>query len=204
LITSMDRSISSFLPAHRMTATQKCSTPVQWLFQPYLDSSKLVCPSGQVDFTQTATQSWSSDVAAARMDNLIAGYYTGDTKLDAIMSSNDSVAWGVTTYMQNAGWTVEDFPILTGQDCDIPNVTSIKEGKQSMCVFKDVRKLGSQIVLMVDAALSGKEVPVNGTYDNGMMDVPTYYFKPVAVTVDNYQELLIDSGYYTADQVTAK
>ena len=172
------------------------------VLQPYLDNGKLVCLSGQTDFDTVSTMSWKAENAAARMDNLISGYYTDTTELDAILSSNDSIAWGVTTSLVNAGWTNENFPILTGQDCDIPNVISIADGKQSMCVFKDIRFLGKQIVKMVDAAVKGEEVPVNGEYDNGQIMVPTYFFEPVSVTKDNYQELLIDSGFYTEDQVT--
>ena len=55
---------------------------------------------------------------------------------------------------------------------------------------------------MVDAIMTDAEVPVNDTetYDNGTGVIPSYLCEPVAVTVDNYKELLIDSGYYTEDQ----
>ena len=39
------------------------------------------------------------------------------------------------------------------------------------------------------------------TYDNGVKVVPSYLCEPVFADVNNYQELLIDSGYYTADQL---
>ena len=56
---------------------------------------------------------------------------------------------------------------------------------------------------MVDAILSGEEVPVNDTetYDNGVKVVPSYLCEPVFADASNYQELLIDSGYYTAEQL---
>ena len=51
---------------------------------------------------------------------------------------------------------------------------------------------------MVDALLKGQTVPVNDTktYDNGKGIVPSYLCDPVACTLDNYKQLLIDSGYY--------
>ena len=72
-----------------------------------------------------------------------------------------------------------------------------------MSVFKDTRALASQVVEMVDAIISGEEVPVNDTetYDNGTGIIPSYLCEPVAVTIDNYKEMLIDSGYYTEDQI---
>ena len=39
------------------------------------------------------------------------------------------------------------------------------------------------------------------SYDNGTGIIPTYLCEPTVVTVDNYEEILIDSGYYTADQL---
>ena len=49
----------------------------------------------------------------------------------------------------------------------------------------------------------GEEPEVNDTesYDNGTGVIPTYLCDPVVVTTDNYKEILIDSGYYTEDQI---
>ena len=51
---------------------------------------------------------------------------------------------------------------------------------------------------MVDAVLGGKEVPVNDTktYNNGVKVVPSYLLKPVVRRHDNWEEILIGSGYY--------
>ena len=76
-------------------------------------------------------------------------------------------------------------------------------GKQSMSVFKDTRTLASQVVKMVGQILNGEEVDVNDTetYDNGVLVVPSYLCEPVFADANNYKELLIDSGYYTEDQL---
>ena len=76
-------------------------------------------------------------------------------------------------------------------------------GKQAMSVFKDTRALASAVVNMVDAIMKGEEPEINDTesYDNGTGVIPTYLCDPVVVTVDNYKEMLIDSGYYTEDQI---
>jgi putative multiple sugar transport system substrate-binding protein len=52
---------------------------------------------------------------------------------------------------------------------------------------------------MVDAIVKGGEPEINDTktYDNGVQVVPSYLCAPVIATVDNYKELLLDSGYYT-------
>jgi len=68
-----------------------------------------------------------------------------------------------------------------------------------MSIFKDTRTLASKVVEMVNAIVKGEEVVVNDTktYDNGTGIIPSYLCEPVFATVDNYKELLIDSGYYT-------
>ena len=171
------------------------------VLQPYLDEGKLVVPSGQIAKEEVATANWATDAAQSRFENILSSNYADGTNLDAVLASNDSTALGVENALA-ANYTGE-YPIITGQDCDIANVANIVAGKQAMSVFKDTRALASQVVEMVDAIISGEEVPVNDTetYDNGTGIIPSYLCEPVAVTIDNYKEMLIDSGYYTEDQI---
>ena len=171
------------------------------VLQPYLDEGKLVVPSGQIAKEEVATANWATDAAQSRFENILSSNYADGTNLDAVLASNDSTALGVENALA-ANYTGE-YPIITGQDCDIANVANIVAGKQAMSVFKDTRALASQVVEMVDAIISGDEVPVNDTetYDNGTGIIPSYLCEPVAVTQDNYKEMLIDSGYYTEDQI---
>lgn len=171
------------------------------VLQPYIDEGKLVVPSGQIAKEEVATANWATDAAQSRFENILSSNYADGTNLDAVLASNDSTALGVENALA-ANYTGE-YPIITGQDCDIANVANIVAGKQAMSVFKDTRALASQVVEMVDAILTGEEVPVNDTetYDNGTGIIPSYLCEPVAVTQDNYKEMLIDSGYYTEDQI---
>ena len=171
------------------------------VLQPYIDEGKLVVPSGQIAKEEVATANWATDAAQSRFENILSSNYADGTNLDAVHASNDSTALGVENALA-ANYTGE-YPIITGQDCDIANVANIVAGKQAMSVFKDTRALASQVVEMVDAIISGEEVPVNDTetYDNGTGIIPSYLCEPVAVTQDNYKEMLIDSGYYTEDQI---
>ena len=171
------------------------------VLQPYIDAGKLVVKSGQTDFETVATANWSTETAQSRMDAIISANYADGTKLDAVLCSNDSTALGVENALA-ASYTGE-YPIITGQDCDTPNVKNLVAGKQAMSVFKDTRALATAVVGMVDSIMKGEEPEVNDTesYDNGTGVIPTYLCDPVVVTVDNYKEILIDSGYYTEDQI---
>jgi putative multiple sugar transport system substrate-binding protein len=169
------------------------------VLQEYLDNGQLVIPSGQDTFEQVATINWKPETAQARMDNLLTANYATGAKLDVALCSNDSTAQGVINALVNFG--VEEFPIVTGQDCDLPSVLFMIEGKQSMSVFKDTRVLADQVVTMVEAILKGEEVPVNATYPNGVFDVPSFNCTPLFADVNNFEALLVESGYYTAEQL---
>lgn len=174
------------------------------ILKPFIDSGKLVVKSGQMDRLVCGIQGWKSEGAQARMDDLISAYYTKD-RVDAILSSNDSLAYGVAASLEANGYGTADkpYPILTGQDCDVANVKNMIAGKQSMSVFKDTRALADKVVEMVDALVTGGTPEVNDTttYDNGVKVVPSYLLKPIYCDVTNYKELLIDSGYYKAEEL---
>lgn len=174
------------------------------VLNPYIDSGKLVVPSGVKEFKKIAITGWESAKAQARMDNLITAKYADGTKLDAILSPNDSLALGIIASLKNAGFgPSKPYPIITGQDCDKANVKALIEGQQSMSIFKDTRTLATKVVEMVDAIQTGKEVPVNDTksYDNGKKVVPSFLCEPVYADSTNYKELLINSGYYKEDDL---
>jgi len=171
------------------------------VLKPYIESGKLVVPSGQTEFEQVATPTWKTDVAQARAEDILASNYADGTELAAWVCSNDSTALGVTNALE-ANY-VGDWPIITGQDCDIQNTKNMIAGKQAMSVFKDTRTLAEQVVKMVGQILKGEEVDVNDTetYNNNVKVVPSFLCDPVFANAENYKELLIDSGYYTEEQL---
>lgn len=171
------------------------------VLQPYLDSGVLNCFSEQVDKMSVATADGATDSAKARFDDIIATYYT-NKPLHAVLATNDSTAQGVAAALSDS-YRNDVYPVITGQDCDIVSVQNILEGKQAMSVFKDTYDMAEKAAEMVDAIMKGEDPPINDeeTYDNGTGTIPSYLCEPVVCTKDNYKELLIDSGYYTQDQL---
>ena len=172
------------------------------ILKPYIDEGKIIVKSGQVEFTDVATPTWKTEVAQTRASSILSSFYADGSKIDAWLCSNDSTALGVTNALED-NYDNDEWPIITGQDCDISNVKNMIAGKQSMSVFKDTRTLAAQVVKMVGQILAGEEVDVNDTetYDNNVIVVPSFLCEPVFADVNNYAELLLDSGYYTADQL---
>ncbi|CAN3128317.1 multiple monosaccharide ABC transporter substrate-binding protein [Mycobacterium sp. smrl_JER01] len=171
---------------------------------PYLDSGKLVVRSGQTDFTQVATLRWDGGLAQSRMDNLLSQAYTA-VPIDAVLSPYDGISRGVISALRSAGYgnAARPLPVVTGQDAELASVQSIVAGEQTQTVFKDTRELARSAVQMSDAVLNGGEPEVNDTetYDNGVKVVPAYLLEPVSVDRANYEQVLVDSGYYTQAQV---
>jgi putative multiple sugar transport system substrate-binding protein len=174
------------------------------VLQPLIDSGQLVVQSGQMGMDKVSTLRWDGATAQARMDNLLSAYY-GDKRLDAVLSPYDGISIGILSSLKGVGYGSGDMkmPIVSGQDAEVPSVKSILAGEQYSTIFKDTRDLARVTADMVDAALSGKEVPVNDTktYDNGVKVVPSYLLKPVEVDKSNWEAVLVGSGYYTKDQI---
>ncbi len=174
------------------------------VLQPYIDEKKLVVQSGETGMDKVGTLRWDPATAQARMDNLLSSYY-GDKTLDAVLSPNDGLAVGIISSLTAVGFGASDkpMPVISGQDADLPGVKAILADQQYMTVFKDTRLLAAATVDMIDAIGQGKEPQVNDTktYENGVKVVPSFLLKPVPVTKPDVQKIIVDSGYYTADQL---
>ncbi len=174
------------------------------VLQPLIDSGKLNVKSGQMGMDTVGTLRWDGSVAQARMDNLLSAYYTDDN-VDAVLSPYDGLSIGIISSLKGVGYGSGDqpMPVISGQDAEIPSLKAIQAGDQTSTVFKDTRELAKVTVALVDDILNDREPTINDTetYDNGVKIVPSYLLEPVSVTKDNIQSTVIDSGYYTADQL---
>lgn len=174
------------------------------VLQPYIDEGQLVVQSGQTDFEQGATLRWSGAEAQERMDNLLSAHYSSE-KIDVVYSPFDGISRGVISSLKAVGYGTDDnpMPIVTGQDAELASVKSIIAGEQTQTIFKDTRKLAEKAVNMADSVLNGEEPEVNDTetYDNGAKVVPSYLLEPVSVDIDNYKEALIETEYFTEEEL---
>ena len=179
--------------------------------KPYIESGKLVIPSGKKDFEQVATLGWSTDTALANMQNTLASYYSdGKTQLDVALCSNDSTARGVVQAI-TSDYNGSNKPIVTGQDGDIPNLHNIVDGLQTMTVYKNVSEEAGVTLEVAKAVLAGEtpgadlvsKLSAQAAYDtesynNGSKVVPSYLLVPYVITKDNLQKL-VDTGLYKWD-----
>ena len=178
--------------------------------KPYIDSGKLVVPSGKTTFEQVATPNWSTDTALENMQNTLASYYSDGTVLDVALCSNDSTALGVAKAI-TSDYAGSNKPIVTGQDGDIANLRNIVDEIQTMTVYKNVSDEAGVTLQVAKAILEGKTPDASlldslsadaaydtSSYDNGTGIIPSFLLVPWTVTKDNLQDL-VDTGLYKWD-----
>ncbi len=172
------------------------------VLQPYLDDGSLVCKSGRTSFDDTCILRWSQETAQQNCENYLTGFYA-DEDLDICATAFDGFAYGCKAALEGAGYTEENWPMITGQDAELMATKNIISGKQTMSIYKDTRLLAEKCVTMVQAVLEGAEPEINDTeqYNNGKIVVPSYLCTPVAVDQSNYKEIIVDGGYYTEEQL---
>ena len=97
-------------------------------------------------------------------------------------------------------------PIITGNDCYESVCKLIANDLVYMTVLKDTTLLSDACMYIIDCLATGKPVEgltkykVSDDYD---FELNAYFVEMFAVTKDNLQELVIDSGFYSADQIYA-
>jgi len=176
----------------------------------YVDSGavKLVGPaplsSADPAFTKITTENWMAPVAKTRMENLLAND-ARNVVLDAVLAPNDTLARAIIEACKADAKYRTKLPMISGQDAEIASVKLIADDVQFATIFKDTRKLAEQSVVAAQAFLAGETPEANDTetYDNGVKVVPSYLLESDIVYAGNIQALLVDSGYWTADEVAS-
>ncbi|AMB59555.1 multiple monosaccharide ABC transporter substrate-binding protein [Microterricola viridarii] len=172
--------------------------------QPFIDAGTVVVKSGQTNFEQAAILRWDGEVAQKRMENLLTSTYSDGSKVNGVLSPYDGLSRGIISALTDAGYKVgAEWPIISGQDAELDSVKAINSGEQFATIFKDTRELAKVAVEMASALLNGDEVKVNDTktYDNGNFVVPSFLLSSQVVVKDNITSVLVDSGYWTADEI---
>ena len=174
------------------------------VIQPLIDGGKLKVLSGQTKYDQVGTLNWDGATAQKRMEDIISKAYSS-ANVDAVLSPYDGITRGIISALSSAGYGQgsKKLPITSGQDAEVASVKSIIAGQQTATIYKDTRQLAGVAVTMVDDVVNGKTPQTNDTktYDNGVKVVPSMLLNPIPVDKSNYKQVLIDGGYYTADQL---
>jgi putative multiple sugar transport system substrate-binding protein len=175
------------------------------VLQPLIDKGDLVVKSGQLGMDTVGTLRWDGAVAQARMDNILSANYSDGSRVDAVLSPYDGLSRGIISSLRGVGYGTADqpWPIISGQDAEVPSIKAIIAGEQYSTIYKDTRELAAKTAELVDTLLTGgtPEGLDTTTYNNGVKVVPSILLTPYAVDKSNYQKLVVDSGYIKAEEL---
>lgn len=156
------------------------------VLQPLIDDGTLTVVSGQMDFTQCATQDWDNSKAQARMDSLLSGFYS-DKEIHGVLSPNDGIARACITACEQAGQAI---PAISGLDAENESIEWIWAGRQYSTVAKPTDALVAQTIEIIKSLQAGNGMPATDVLvNNGKIDVMVYELPPVVVTKDNAKEV---------------
>lgn len=118
---------------------------------------------------------------------------------DAIMCGNDDIATNVirTLSIYRRAGQID----VVGQDADLAACQHIVEGTQNITVYKPVEKLATKAAQYAVDFAKGKKVTVDNTINDGKYDVPYVALEPISVNRNNIDEIIIDSGFHSKEDV---
>lgn len=155
------------------------------VLSPYVESGRLVIPSGANTYSAVRTRD-----AAAYLERVLSAYYDDGTELDALVTTSNETANGALTAIANS-YVGSIYPLVTGALCGLESAQWLNDGYLCMSTLEPELDLAAQVVQLAAQFHTGEaeDVLVEGS----------------VVTMDNFQELLIDTGIYaisTAGTVT--
>ncbi|MCG8349094.1 MAG: sugar ABC transporter substrate-binding protein [Chloroflexales bacterium] len=145
------------------------------------------------------TPDWSPDKAQDQMTQALTAL---SNQVDGVLAANDGTAGGSIAAMKAAG--VNPLPPVTGQDAELAAIQRIILGEQYMTVYKAIKPEAEVAAELAYLLLTGAEVPadmINGSVNNGVIDVPSILLTPIVVTKDNIKDTVVADGFWTVEQI---
>lgn len=126
--------------------------------------------------------------------------------VDGIMCGNDDLASQAIRALSEHRLAGK-IPVVA-QDAELSACQRIVEGTQTMTVYKhvdDEARIAATLAVALakgeDITGSAQKYPVTDTIFDGKEEIPCYLIEPVAVTEDNMDEVIIDSGFHRREEV---
>lgn len=140
---------------------------------------------------------WSPDVARGYAENALA---QNNNDIQAFICMNDGIASGCIQALEDVGLAGE--VMVTGQDSEKTAAARIAKGLQTSTIYKPSAELVSRTIEIAVKLANGEELTgETSTVNFGVNDLPFYEVECILVTQENLDEVLIDSGVMTREEV---
>lgn len=142
-------------------------------------------------------EGWSADKAK---EMVLEAVKKNNNEIDAILAPNDKLAGACVEVLEELG--IEKDVVLTGMDAELDAVKRIVNGKQSITIYMDLKDLATKAIDEAYHMAMDEEVNVNASFDNkSEKDIDANLITGKLVMDKNLDKILIDSGYYTKEQI---
>ncbi len=141
------------------------------------------------------TEGWKQELAY----EYINSHLNIAEEADAIMCGNDAIAGQVIKALTEN--RIKKDIYVSGQDADLDACQRVVEKTQYMTVYKPIDTLAKTAAEYSVKLVTGEELPDIKMVNNGAHDIPCFYVTPYAVTIDNIDEMIIDSGFHMKNEV---
>lgn len=121
------------------------------------------------------------------------------SQADAIMCGNDALAGEAIHALAERGYAGMIY--VTGQDGDLEACQRVVEGTQLVTVYKPVEKLARLAAECAVRLANGQQFEFSEIFFDGAKDIPYIAIEPSAVTKENLDEVIIDSGFHLREEV---
>jgi D-xylose transport system substrate-binding protein len=150
------------------------------------------------EWTEVDDQSvpdWDNQEALIIFEQMLTA---ADNDIDAVLAANDGLGNAAIQALKSAG--INGIPV-TGQDATVEGIQNIVMGDQCMTVYKAIKDEAYAAADLAVALRNGEEPEVDATVDNEAKEVPALLLEPVAVTIDNINETVIEDEFRTVEEI---
>lgn len=160
--------------------------------QPYIDQGKV-----EVVY-KTYIEQWMPSIAKYEFEKIVSLY---GTDIDAVLAGSDGMAEAVINVLKEHGLQGE--VAVSGQDAELRACKAILTGNQTVTVYHPLKKIAQKGAEIAIEMINERDLSeyINSSEYNGLIDVPTHRVNSVGVNKNNIQEVLVDSKFYTKEQV---
>ncbi|MDD3361283.1 MAG: substrate-binding domain-containing protein [Hespellia sp.] len=145
---------------------------------------------------KTFVKAWTSEYGTKAMQEAMSE----NEQIDGVMCGNDGLAGYAIQVLSEA--QLAGKVAVVGQDADLEACQRVLEGTQAMTVYKPIEELARVAAgYAVEFGENGRLSKVKDVKTNKIGNVPYCGLEPTAVTKENMDEVIIDSGFHMHDQV---
>jgi len=164
----------------------------------YKDTLAPYIARGEIEIVLEQNHSaWSPEQALRTVEDALT---RTNNHLDAILANNSGMARGAVQAISAAGLSNV---FIAGADADAANINFVCEGKQSIEVLKDIAPLARTAADTARSLYDGESPMAGSSIALGGKSVPVAAVRVEVVTPDNVKQLVVDSGFLTADELPA-